>query len=235
MRSAIFAHLRGNIVAYTALFLAVGGTSYAAVSLPAGSVTSKALAPGAVTHSKLASNSVTASNVKQGSLTSGLFKPGTITNGGVRGPAGPQGPAGPVGPQGPGGGATVGARARATGSVTGAHGANTSVPLTGNTWTQGANELDLVTGSMTVGIPASCTGSFGNALVASVDGVPTAFATAPTAPAGSTVTIPFVIGTLSESGQSAQHTVTTSFGNSCTKDGEDFTVKDVKLDVVRVP
>jgi hypothetical protein len=31
-------HLRGNAVAYLALFIALGGTSYAAINLPAGSV-----------------------------------------------------------------------------------------------------------------------------------------------------------------------------------------------------
>ena len=31
-------HLKSNAIAYLALFIALGGTSYAAVSLPAGSV-----------------------------------------------------------------------------------------------------------------------------------------------------------------------------------------------------
>jgi hypothetical protein len=236
MRTAIFAHLRGNIVGYTALFLALGGTSYAAVQLSPGSVTSRALARGAVTHTKLAANSVTGANVKAGTLTGSVFKSGTITNGAIRGPKGDQGPAGPAGPAGPGGGASVGARARFSGGVTGTHGAQTAVPLSGaNTWTQAANELDLITGSMTVTVPSTCTGSFGNALIASVDGTPAAFATAPTAPAGATLTIPFIIGTLAEPGQAAQHTLTATFGNSCTKDGEDYGVKDVKVDVIKVP
>jgi hypothetical protein len=61
------------------------------------------------------------------------------------------------------------------------------------------------------------------------------FALAPTAPASGTVTMPFNVGTLTETTQSTPHTVTASFGNSCTKDGESFTVSDVKLDVIRVP
>jgi hypothetical protein len=36
-------HVRSNIVAYIALFVALGGTSYAAINLPAGSVGSKQL------------------------------------------------------------------------------------------------------------------------------------------------------------------------------------------------
>ena len=241
MHTAILGHLRRNIVAYVALFAALGGTSYAAVSLKPGSVKSAALANGAVTHAKLARNSVTSINVKKGSLTSANFKPGTIRKGAVRGPKGERGAtgaagsAGPAGPQGLPGGATVGARARSGGSVTAAKGANTPVALSGNTWTQLANELDLITGTMTVQIPSSCTGSFGNSLVVSVDGTPTTFAVAPSAPASGTVTMPFNVGTLTEPGQSASRTVTASFANSCTKDGESFTINNVKLDVIRVP
>ena len=36
-------HLRSNVVAYLALFVALGGTSYAAISLPAGSVGNRQL------------------------------------------------------------------------------------------------------------------------------------------------------------------------------------------------
>jgi hypothetical protein len=237
MRSAtILAHLRGNIVAYVALFAALGGTSYAAVRLTPGSVTSSALAPNAVTHSKLAPNSVTSLNVVRGSLTAADFKAGTLVKGrGKQGAAGAPGAVGQPGPQGTPGGASVGARARFSGSVSAPNGGSTSVPLSSNTWTQAANELDLITGAMTVHIPSSCTGSFGNALVVSVDGTPQTFAVAPTAPASGTVTMPFAVGTLTEPGQSTPHTLTTAFGNSCTKSGESYTVTDVKADIIRVP
>jgi hypothetical protein len=46
-------HLRGNAVAYLALFVALGGTGYAAVNLPAGSVGTRQLRNGAVTPAKL--------------------------------------------------------------------------------------------------------------------------------------------------------------------------------------
>ena len=48
------AHLRANVVAYLALFVALGGTSYAAIKLPANSVGSKQIKKGAVTSKKLA-------------------------------------------------------------------------------------------------------------------------------------------------------------------------------------
>jgi hypothetical protein len=256
MRASVLAHVRTNVVGYVALFAALGGTSYAAVGLKPGSVTSAALATRSVTHAKLAANSVTSANVARHSLVSSDFQSGVLTSsgGGAKGgrgdsgstgtkgvkgetgATGPAGPAGSAGPQGASGGATVGARARMSGgSVTAPNGAKTSVPLSANSWTQLSSELDLITGSMTVQVPASCTGSFGNSLTISVDGVPQTFASAPTAPASGTVTMPLNVGTLTDPGQSVQHTVTASFGNSCTKSGENYTVSDVKLDIVRVP
>ena len=184
---------------------------------------------------------MTSANVRAGVLTASDFKAGTLVHGAVRGPKGetgrarPAGAAGAAGPQGLLGDASVGARPRSTGSVTATNGGSTAVPLSGNTWTQLGNELDLITGSMTEQIPSSCTGSFGNSLVVSVDGTPNMFALAPAAPAGSTVTVPFAVGTLSDPGQQAAHTVTASFANSCTKSGENYNVSNVKLDVVRVP
>jgi hypothetical protein len=35
-----------------------------------------------------------------------------------------------------------------------------------------------------------------------------------------------------EPGASTQHTITAKLGNSCTKSGEDYTVSNVKVDVV---
>jgi hypothetical protein len=47
------------------------------------------------------------------------------------------------------------------------------------------------------------------------------------------MTVPIVVAGLMEPTASASHTVTASLANSCTKSGEDFTVNNVKLDVVR--
>jgi hypothetical protein len=255
MTTSIVRHFRGNVVGYLALFMALGGTSYAAVRFAPGSVTTRALASGAVTHAKLASNSVGFNDVVKGSLTAASFKPGVLLGavqgasgpigpagqtgpGGAIGPAGPagpagaNGPAGPVGPAGANGSASIVMKARGTGSVTAPHGASTNVPLSGGAWPQGSGELDLITGSMQLSIPASCTGSYGNDLIVSVDGVPNTFASAPTAPASSTTTIPFVTSELMEPGASVQHTITASLVNTCTKAGEDYTVSNVKIDVV---
>ena len=51
--SSLTNHLRSNAVAYLALFVALGGTSYAAINLPAGSVGTQQLRNGSVTAGKL--------------------------------------------------------------------------------------------------------------------------------------------------------------------------------------
>ena len=53
----LLTHLRGNAVAYVALFVALGGTSYAATALPRGSVGTRQLRNGSVTPKKLNSGS----------------------------------------------------------------------------------------------------------------------------------------------------------------------------------
>jgi hypothetical protein len=56
-------HIRSNAISYLALFVALGGTSYAAINLPAGSVGPRQLQNRAVTTSKLANGSVTGSKL----------------------------------------------------------------------------------------------------------------------------------------------------------------------------
>jgi hypothetical protein len=226
MPERILVHLRSNLVAYLALFVALGGSSYAAVRLAPGSVHTRALAKGAVTHSKLAAGSVRSRNVANRTLTRADFKPGAL--GELR-----QGATGAPGPQGPAGNASIGAKARSTGTVQAAHGASTNVPLDNAGWTQDGGELDLIAGSMTVKAPPSCTGSFGNALVVSIDGKDTTFGIPPNIPSAGSVTVPLLVGTLMEPGSSTQHQMTASLRNSCTKDGEDFSVEQVKVDVLK--
>jgi hypothetical protein len=220
-------HLNSNLVAYVALFVALGGSSYAAVRLTPGSVQTRALAQGAVTHKKLAANSITTANVANRSLTRADFKSGAI------GAPGQPGGTGAPGQPGRSGGAYIGAKAASTGAVSAPHGASTNVPLSGGGWTQEAGELDLIAGSMSVTTPAACTGAFGNALVVSVDGKPATFGVPPQTPPSTAVTVPLNVGTLTDTGSSTQHHITAALANSCTKAGEDFAVSQVKLDVLK--
>jgi hypothetical protein len=62
-------YIRRNVVAYLALFVALGGTSYAATQLPAGSVGTRQLRNGAVTNSK----------VRRGSLSAAVLSPAAVS------------------------------------------------------------------------------------------------------------------------------------------------------------
>jgi hypothetical protein len=57
-----------NAIALLALFVALGGTSYAAIALPAGSVATRQLRNRAVTAKKLANRSVSAANLNSKSI-----------------------------------------------------------------------------------------------------------------------------------------------------------------------
>ena len=66
------------VVALLALFVALGGSAFAALSLPKHSVGTKQLKTGAVTGAKLHDNAVTSSKVKNHSLLAKDFKAGQL-------------------------------------------------------------------------------------------------------------------------------------------------------------
>jgi hypothetical protein len=110
-----------NITATVALFIALGGTSYAALQLPRNSVGS----------AQLRSGSVRSSEVRDRSLrTADLSVAARRALRGQRGPAGPRGPQGPAGTAGAGGGGTAVALAYATAVGTVAAGEVTSTTAT---------------------------------------------------------------------------------------------------------
>ena len=61
MHTRLLNHIRHNVVAYLALFVALGGTSYAVVNLPANSVGARQLRNHAITPVKLDPKSIAAS------------------------------------------------------------------------------------------------------------------------------------------------------------------------------
>jgi hypothetical protein len=78
--TSIIGYVRRHHLGLLALFIALGGTAYAAghQTAPKNSVIAKSIHKGAVTRSKLAKNSVDGSKVKNHSLTGADLAPGSI-------------------------------------------------------------------------------------------------------------------------------------------------------------
>ena len=70
--------LRGNTIALLALFLALGGTTYAAVSLPANSVGTKQLKKNAVTPAKIKKSAVTNAKIAGNAVTGAKVNVGHV-------------------------------------------------------------------------------------------------------------------------------------------------------------
>jgi hypothetical protein len=95
MRHLVRRPSAGMLVGLTALFVALGGTGYAAMVLPVHSVGTRQLKRNAVISSKVRDFSLLRRDFKRGQLPRGPQGPA-----GPRGPAGPQGATGPAGPSG---------------------------------------------------------------------------------------------------------------------------------------
>ena len=106
-------YLRRHHIGLLALFIALGGTSVAAVGLAKNSVGAKQIKPGAVRSEEVQDRSLLAKDFKRSQLPEG--ETGPAGPAGPEGPAGPQGPAGVATPVGPGQLAQLPARARAQG------------------------------------------------------------------------------------------------------------------------
>lgn len=90
-----------NVVACLALFIALGGASYATTQLPKNSVGTKQLKKNAVTSAKVKNRSLRAVDFKRGQIPAGpQGQPGEHGPQGVHGPPGQTGPQGQRGPQG---------------------------------------------------------------------------------------------------------------------------------------
>ena len=160
-------------IALLALFVALGGTSYAVAR---NSIASKHLKNGAVTSAKVRNGTLVPRDFKRGAFPQ-TGAGGTGTNGaagtpGARGPAGPAGPpgpggapgaigpagatgpGGPAGPTGPAGASIVASRIGGTGSV--ATSASFGLQNELLSWVQPPGVMDEVRGYMQVSWPNGC-------------------------------------------------------------------------------
>jgi hypothetical protein len=108
-----------NVMSLTALFIALGGTSYAVTQLDKNSVRSKHIRNGQVKRADLARNAVNSSKVGNGTLLAQDLAAGQLPRGaqGVQGPQGERGSQGDQGPAGEPGSADAYARVQANGTL----------------------------------------------------------------------------------------------------------------------
>jgi hypothetical protein len=79
MTKGFLRYLRGNTIALLALFIALGGTTYAATALPKNSVGTKQLKKNAVTAVKIKNGSVTSAKIGANAITGAKVKDDSLT------------------------------------------------------------------------------------------------------------------------------------------------------------
>lgn len=137
-----------TVISLVALFVALGGTSYAAITITGANVRNSSL-----TGADIKNDSLASPDIRNGSLLAKDFKPGQLPAGGLgvpgpQGSAGPKGDTGATGPKGDTGAAGPKGETGATGG-TGAAGATGPVgPSTGFA-AQQASSLNFAGGTQT--------------------------------------------------------------------------------------
>jgi Collagen triple helix repeat (20 copies) len=164
---------------------------------------------------------------------------GTQGDRGPQGAAGPQGERGPVGPAG----STLATRVRSAHEVTSASLPGVSWPLTGNIWTQDADETELMLGQVRVRFPSACDGNGGYPGSANVnvliDGEYIAYGGVIfyPGPEGRTQTIGLYFNApngLLAPDDNVDHMMTAKVTDSCTGADQHFTFVSFKVDIIGV-
>jgi len=181
--SKLRSHLSyANVMASIAVFVALGGTSVAAVSLQKNSVGSTQIKNSSLTGGDVKNSSLTTSDVKNRSLLAKDFKAGQLR----RGRTGPQGPAGAQGATGASG--NTGAPGTAVAYAT-VRGDGTVVASKSRNFTQANIDTDSQTGLYCLtGLPASVRSAMTSGQAVFDDGEEDVIATAYMAVPGDAVT-----------------------------------------------
>jgi hypothetical protein len=196
-----------NVMATIALFIALGGVSYAALELPRNSVRSAQIAPGAVRSADLARRAVTSAHVKDGSLQQDDFKTGLL----------------------PSAHASVVARIRSSAPVQ-VGGGVTQIPLEGAEWDQAPGELNLLFGRATVTSQCPRQGSLTILIHDKGRLISSPYMKEP---GQEPTTLSFV--PLFEPRSKASHSLTAIAGGNCNNDAGRHTIERLDIAVVRVP
>ena len=181
--SMMLSFVRRHWLAALALFVALGGTSYAAVKLPANSVGTKQIKNGAVTKAKLASGVAVSGPQGPAGAAGSKGDAGPKGDPGAKGDAGANGTSGVNGTNGTNGtdgqdglnGAALVSQTRCVGCPVAPTGAGArQIQVSDNQWTQGVNEADQVDMEIAWTPPAhsaTCSGpGFGGQLAVKLDG-----------------------------------------------------------------
>ena len=144
-----------NVTSMLALFVALGGVSYAAVTLPKNSVGG----------AQIKANAVTGSKIKNGSVGSGDLAKAVrtkLTKVGAKGDQGPAGPQGAVGPQGPAGTVDTSgfySKTQADAAFSPLHG-TTKIQVSPESWLAATSTNTVANSSGQVALSASAAGTF---------------------------------------------------------------------------
>jgi hypothetical protein len=235
-----------TVIALIALFVALGGTGYAALKLPRNSVGTKQLKANAVTGAKV-KNGTLSSDDFGGTLPTGAQGPkgdtgaaGTNGTNGAKGDKGDKGDDGTpgtngTGTQGPTGPSGSTLKPKVTAGPQNSGAANAFVPLSVATFTPAANKAELVLVKVDWTTPAgTCTGSptppGGGQVIIKFDGTQIASQQGPANASSQTLEASRPI--LSSASPTA-HTVSVEIGDNCAA-SEDATINTATVERVEL-
>jgi hypothetical protein len=205
-------------VAYLALFVALGGSAYAASHLGKKTVGTKQLKGGAVTAAKLKKNAVTKAKIKAAAVDGSKIADGSVTGADVNAASMPF--------------SQIVHEARGSSTVPLPTNIKTAYPLNNATYTQEAGRDDSYFGELDVTVPASCVGNrtvYGDLVVDSADPTKPAsqevvaageFHDPGTGPASGRINLgPTANGVRFQSASAANHTLAIAATATCTSGG----------------
>ena len=143
-----------NVMATIAVFIALGGASYAAIKLPKNSVGSKQLKKNSVTKAKIKKNAVTAAKIKKNAVTGAKIKNGAVDGAKVKDGSLTGDDVDPTTMPF----SRVVAKLRGSTTVEAPTSGFASYPLDPTTYTQAANENDRYVGAVDVTFQPGCEG-----------------------------------------------------------------------------